>query len=240
MITDITANNVTKTELQEAIENVETEISTDEDNQIETRENGIYVGKQYIEITQVEYDALSDEDKNNGIPYYITDANPRTGAEVVTELNDTVTDEQVPSAKVVYDTVNTLNNDLDTVENNITTINNSITTINNSLPTTSSTTLSISLNGKTGSMRFYKYGRIVYAYFSFVGEFAGADTLYTFTGAIPSGYRPCVNHYVSVNGVTANKVSGQARLCFASTGAIQITSNTAAAREYLFSACWYS
>lgn len=57
------------------IPNVETEISTDKGNQIETRENGLYVGKSYTEITQAEYDVLPNDDtgKLNGIEYRTTD-----------------------------------------------------------------------------------------------------------------------------------------------------------------------
>lgn len=75
----------TKTELQDAIADVEVEILTDENNQLENRENGLYVGKQYIEITEADYEALSDEEKNNGIPYYIKDANPTQSGSVSTD-----------------------------------------------------------------------------------------------------------------------------------------------------------
>jgi hypothetical protein len=63
-----------------------------------------------IELTKAEYDALSDEEKNSDeVVYFVpnTEALPEE-VEVVTELNDTVTDKQVPSAKTVYDNLSTL------------------------------------------------------------------------------------------------------------------------------------
>ena len=56
----------------------------------------------YIEITMAEYEALSDEEKNNGVPYYITDS-VGGGITLATELNSSVTDDQIPSAKAVVD-----------------------------------------------------------------------------------------------------------------------------------------
>ena len=70
---DVIANYATKSELQSAIEDVEIEVSIDEDNQIESRQNGLYVGKQFVECTQAEYDAMSEEDRKD-IPFFITDA----------------------------------------------------------------------------------------------------------------------------------------------------------------------
>lgn len=60
------------------------------------------VSGMHVELTQAEYDALSDEKKNNGTIYYITDADA-SGIDIVTTLDSTVTDNQVPSAKSVYD-----------------------------------------------------------------------------------------------------------------------------------------
>jgi hypothetical protein len=60
-----------------------------------------------IELTKAEYDALSDEEKNSDeVVYFVpnTEALPEE-VEVVTELNDTVTDKQVPSAKTMYNTI---------------------------------------------------------------------------------------------------------------------------------------
>ena len=55
-----------------------------------------------VEITMTEYEALSDEEKNNGVPYYITDS-VGSGITLATELNSFATDEQIPSAKAVVD-----------------------------------------------------------------------------------------------------------------------------------------
>ena len=62
-------------------------------------------GVQAVELTKEEYDALSDEEKNSETIYFIKDTEVANEITVVTELNDTVTDTQVPSAKTMYDTV---------------------------------------------------------------------------------------------------------------------------------------
>lgn len=63
----------TKTELQDAIADVEVEISTDENNQLENRENGLFVDSETVTISKADYDALSDEEKNNGKTYFVPD-----------------------------------------------------------------------------------------------------------------------------------------------------------------------
>ena len=42
----------------------------------------------YVELTQSEYNVLSDDEKKNGTVYYITDAESSYSAEIVTELNN--------------------------------------------------------------------------------------------------------------------------------------------------------
>lgn len=63
----------TKTELQDAIADVEVEISTDENNQLENRENGLFVDSETVTISKADYDALSIEEKSNGKTYFVPD-----------------------------------------------------------------------------------------------------------------------------------------------------------------------
>lgn len=102
---DVVANYATKTELQDAIDNATVEISEETDNLLEEKNDGLYVGKNYIPITQNEYNNLSDEDKQKEIFYYITDADA-SGIDIVTTIDTTATDDTVPSAKTVYDKLN--------------------------------------------------------------------------------------------------------------------------------------
>ena len=60
--------------------------------------------KNYVEITQDEYDLLTEEEKE-GIVFYITDAVTNG---IVTVIDASSTDEQVPSAKAVYNEIKVL------------------------------------------------------------------------------------------------------------------------------------
>ena len=72
------------------------------------------VDKKVVELTKDEYDALSEEEKNSGSIYFVPDAESLSNdTKIITELNELVTDQQVPSAKAVYNEINALNKDLD-------------------------------------------------------------------------------------------------------------------------------
>ena len=60
--------------------------------------------KECVEITQAEYDALSEEEKE-GIVFYIRDAVTNG---LVTAIDASSTDEQVPTAKAVYNEIKAL------------------------------------------------------------------------------------------------------------------------------------
>ena len=81
------------------VDNKEVKISTEENNKIETKSDGIFVSKDYVEITQAEYDLLTEEEKE-GIVFYIKDGVTDDG--IVTVIDASSTDEQIPSAKAVY------------------------------------------------------------------------------------------------------------------------------------------
>ena len=81
------------------VDNKEVKISTEENNKIETKSDGIFVSKDYVEITQDEYDLLTEEEKE-GIVFYIKDG--VTDNKLVTVIDASSTDEQIPSAKAVY------------------------------------------------------------------------------------------------------------------------------------------
>ena len=81
------------------VDNKEVKISTEENNKIETKSDGIFVSKDYVEITQDEYDLLTEEEKE-GIVFYIKDGVTDDG--IVTVIDASSTDEQIPSAKAVY------------------------------------------------------------------------------------------------------------------------------------------
>lgn len=57
------------------------EISTDENNQLEQKDDGLYVGKVYKEVTQEEYNEIENKDSDN-ILYFITDAEPTQNGNV--------------------------------------------------------------------------------------------------------------------------------------------------------------
>ena len=61
--------------------------------------------KDYIEVTQAEYDALSEEEKED-IVFYIKDGVSDDG--LVTVIDATSTDEQIPTAKAVYNEIKAL------------------------------------------------------------------------------------------------------------------------------------
>ena len=60
--------------------------------------------KECVEITQAEYDALSEEEKE-GIVFYIKDAVTNG---LVTAIDASSTDEQIPTAKAVYNEIKAL------------------------------------------------------------------------------------------------------------------------------------
>ena len=60
--------------------------------------------KECVEITQAEYDALSEEEKED-IVFYIKDAVTNG---LVTAIDASSTDEQVPTAKAVYNEIKAL------------------------------------------------------------------------------------------------------------------------------------
>ena len=72
-------------------------------------------GKDYIEITQAEYDLLTDEEKED-IVFYIKDAVSDNG--LVTVIDENVTDEQVPSALATKTYVDNKEVKISTEENN--------------------------------------------------------------------------------------------------------------------------
>ena len=62
-------------------------------------------GKDYVEITQAEYDLLTDEEKED-IVFYIKDGVTDDG--IVTVIDENSTDEQIPTAKAVYNEIKVL------------------------------------------------------------------------------------------------------------------------------------
>ena len=64
-------------------------------------------GATTVELTKAEYDALSDEEKNSETIYFIKDTEVTNEITIVTELDETSTDTQVPSAQTRYDELNT-------------------------------------------------------------------------------------------------------------------------------------
>lgn len=101
---------VAPTDLSDYYKKDETYSRTEVDDAITNAQLLGEAGVQAVELTKAEYDALSDEEKNSDeVVYFVpnTKALPEE-VEVVTELNDTVTDKQVPSAKTVYDNLSTL------------------------------------------------------------------------------------------------------------------------------------
>ena len=81
------------------VDNKEVKISTEENNKIEMKDDGIFVSKDYVEITQAEYDLLTEEEKE-GIVFYIKDA--RGTRELATVIDENSTDDEIPSAKAVH------------------------------------------------------------------------------------------------------------------------------------------
>lgn len=66
-------------------------------------------GNSGVELTQEEYNALSEEDKLDGTIYYITDGEPS----IFLELDTTLTKEgKAPDSKVVGDKINILSNSI--------------------------------------------------------------------------------------------------------------------------------
>ena len=81
------------------VDNKEVKISAEENNKIEIKDDGIFVSKDYVEITQAEYDLLTEEEKED-IVFYIKDAT--SDNELVTVIDENSTDEEIPSAKAVH------------------------------------------------------------------------------------------------------------------------------------------
>ena len=77
-------------------------------------------GKDYVEITQAEYDLLTDEEKED-IVFYIKDGVTDDG--IVTVIDATSTDEQVPTAKAVYDEIKALRDIITDLTNRLDALN---------------------------------------------------------------------------------------------------------------------
>lgn len=60
-------------ELKEAIDNATVEVSQESDNQIQTLDDGLFVGSETVTISKADYDALSIEEKSNGKTYFVPD-----------------------------------------------------------------------------------------------------------------------------------------------------------------------
>ena len=102
------------------VDSKEVKISTEENNKIETKDDGIFVSKEYVEITQAEYDLLTEEEKE-GIVFYIIDATGTRG--LVTAINENSTDEQIPTAKAVYDELKALRDIITDLTNRLDALN---------------------------------------------------------------------------------------------------------------------
>ena len=81
------------------VDNNKVKISAEENNKIEIKDDGIFVSKDYVEITQAEYDLLTEEEKKD-IVFYIKDATSARG--LATVIDENSTDEEIPSAKAVH------------------------------------------------------------------------------------------------------------------------------------------
>ena len=75
--------------------------------------------KEYVEITQAEYDLLTEEEKE-GIVFYIVDAVTNG---LVTAIDATSTDEQIPTAKAVYDEIKALRDIITDLTNRLDALN---------------------------------------------------------------------------------------------------------------------
>ena len=75
--------------------------------------------KEYVEITQAEYDLLTEEEKE-GIVFYIVDAVTNG---LVTGIDATSTDEQIPTAKAVYDELKALRDIITDLTNRLDALN---------------------------------------------------------------------------------------------------------------------
>lgn len=62
-------------------------------------------------ITQAEYEALGDKVNSDNVVYYIKDG-ASDEVTLVTELNNTASDTEIPTAKAVYDEINDVNDSL--------------------------------------------------------------------------------------------------------------------------------
>lgn len=123
-------NLITKDEI--GLSNVENKSSEDIRNEI-TYTNVVealeYTPSKEAELTQSEYDALSDEEKNNGTTYYITDADANGEASTVGYSNTT----SGLSATTVQDAIDEIYARTDIVENEVSTLQNDIETVNSNL-----------------------------------------------------------------------------------------------------------
>ena len=59
------------------VDNNKVKISAEENNKIEIKDDGIFVSKDYVEITQAEYDLLTEEEKKD-IVFYIKESEVNT------------------------------------------------------------------------------------------------------------------------------------------------------------------
>ena len=75
--------------------------------------------KEYVEITQAEYDLLTEEEKE-GIVFYIIDAVTNG---LVTAIDATSTDKQIPTAKAVYDEIKALRDIITDLTNRLDALN---------------------------------------------------------------------------------------------------------------------
>ena len=76
--------------------------------------------KEYVEITQAEYDLLTEEEKE-GIVFYIIDATGTRG--LATVINENSTDKQIPTAKAVYDELKALRDIITDLTNRLDALN---------------------------------------------------------------------------------------------------------------------
>ncbi len=163
------------------------------------------------ELTQAEYDALSEEEKNNGTVYYITDdegvisvvALTREAYEALGNITSTdgrvylITDESLEETakNIAFDDTNTTidaSTVHDAIENIDSFVNALTTQLNNFNESLSTKELNISLNIDTSSLSSVKinsstsYGKVVNIYGEVTIETPG---VWKKIGTIPSEYR---------------------------------------------------
>ena len=165
--------------------------------------------KPYVELTQSEYDALSDEEKNNGTTYYIKDGVSGSGfLSIVNTIDSTATNEQVPSAKAVYDSLNSVSENLNDSLNKIGVITSkTLTTTTVSSSTNGTPLLDITLEkGKylvIGHVRFSKNSEGVRS--MSIHSTSGWNSSHAINNAI-DGF-PTVLHYSLIQNVGDTSVT---------------------------------